>query len=482
MNEVTSVPSFDGHNRELRHRKLVSSIHMEQNELFSSPPDIEAQKSKESSDLTFEAQDKYSKLVRKGDDLSLELFDLAQYEGEKDNEPLLQKEYSVQEVPTYKPSMHVHAEEHESLWAISVQVFIPFLIAGLGTVGAGLVLDAVQHWKVFVVVSEVFILVPALLGLKGNLEMTLASRLSTQANLGHLDSFSQQWKITYGNMALLQCQASVVGFLASLFAMIMGWIPEGKFDIHHGLLLCASSLLTASIASLALGTNVWVAPSVIAFALLLLPLWGFIAYNNEFTHDVLYSGWTPVISAMAISSIGGCILDFAVTRFHGIAVFQPVINGVGGNLVAVQASRISTFLHQRSKLGTLPPSDSHLCINPCSAFCSSNPHARTARILMLMVIPGHLIFTYGIHFVQAGHTSITVIFLVTYLTAAVIQVLILLYIAFCMIHWMWKKRIDPDNSAIPYLTALGDFLGTALLSLSFLFLYSVGDKDADVGE
>ena len=31
-------------------------------------------------------------------------------------------------------------------------------------------------------VSEIFILVPALLGLKGNLEMTLASRLSTQVS------------------------------------------------------------------------------------------------------------------------------------------------------------------------------------------------------------------------------------------------------------------------------------------------------------
>lgn len=36
-----------------------------------------------------------------------------------------------------------------------------------------------QHWEVFNEISEVFILVPALVGLKGNLEMTLASRLST---------------------------------------------------------------------------------------------------------------------------------------------------------------------------------------------------------------------------------------------------------------------------------------------------------------
>ena len=60
---------------------------------------------------------------------------------------------------------------------------------------------------------------------------------------------------------------------------------------------------------------------------------------------VLYSGWKPVLIAMSISSGGGLILDQAVTKFSGIAVFQPLFNGVGGNLVAVQASRISTYLH-----------------------------------------------------------------------------------------------------------------------------------------
>ena len=42
---------------------------------------------------------------------------------------------------------------------------------------------SLQHWEVFKKVTEVFILVPALLGLKGNLEMTLASRLSTAVSL-----------------------------------------------------------------------------------------------------------------------------------------------------------------------------------------------------------------------------------------------------------------------------------------------------------
>ena len=71
-------------------------------------------------------------------------------------------------------------ENKESFCSITLEIMFPFIIAGMGMVGAGLVLDIVQHWEVFEQINELFILVPALLGLKGNLEMTLASRLSTQ--------------------------------------------------------------------------------------------------------------------------------------------------------------------------------------------------------------------------------------------------------------------------------------------------------------
>ena len=67
---------------------------------------------------------------------------------------------------------------------------------------------------------------------------------------------------------------------------------------------------------------------------LLLPLWVTLAVRNKYTNDVIYSGWTPVLCAMVISSLGGVILDFAVTAYHGIAVFQPVINGELFDLIA----------------------------------------------------------------------------------------------------------------------------------------------------
>lgn len=101
---------------------------------------------------------------------------------------------------------------------------------------------------------------------------------------------------------------------------------------------------------------------------------------------------------------------------------------------------------------------------------------------MLLVIPGHLVFTYGIRLLQAGHTSMTIVFLCFYLAAACVQVFILLYLAQIIIFWMWRLKVDPDNSAIPYLTALGDLIGTGLLALAFYTLYIIGDKDTDVGD
>jgi len=51
-----------------------------------------------------------------------------------------------------------------------------------------------------------------------------------------------------------------------------------------------------------------------------------------------------------------------------------------------------------------------------------------------------------------------------------VQVVLLLYIANWLVHLLWRRGSDPDNSAIPYLTAAGDLLGTVLLALAFFVL------------
>ncbi|XP_044041304.1 solute carrier family 41 member 2 isoform X1 [Siniperca chuatsi] len=420
----------------------------------------------------------------------------------------------------------------ESPLAMALQILVPFLLAGFGTVSAGMVLDIVQHWEAFQYITEIFILVPALLGLKGNLEMTLASRLSTAVNVGKMDSPIEKWNLIIGNLALKQVQATVVGFLAAIAAVVLGWIPEGKFQMSHAVLLCSSSVATAFIASLLQGIimvgvivgskktginpdNVatpiaasfgdlitlailawisqglykcldsypYVSSLVCAFFMSLTPLWIVISSKHPASRTLLYSGWEPVITAMVISSIGGLILDKTVSdpNLAGIVVYTPVINGIGGNLVAIQSSRISTHLHLHCAPGEVPD-ESKGCYYPCRTFCGTGANHRSAQVLLLLVIPGHLIFLYTIHLMKSGHTTLTPIFMSVYLAAAMLQVLLLLCIADWMVHSMWRSGKDPDSFSIPYLTALGDLLGTALLALSFHFLWVIGDQDSDVGD
>lgn len=53
-------------------------------------------------------------------------------------------------------------------------------------------------------IDALFILVPAIIGLKGNLDMCLASRLSTQANLGNMVGKREIMKMIIGNISLVQ--------------------------------------------------------------------------------------------------------------------------------------------------------------------------------------------------------------------------------------------------------------------------------------
>ncbi|XP_076968002.1 solute carrier family 41 member 2 isoform X2 [Tamandua tetradactyla] len=359
----------------------------------------------------------------------------------------------------------------ESAVAMALQILLPFLLAGFGTVSAGMLLDVVQHWEVFKKVTEVFILVPALLGLKGNLEMTLASRLSTAVNVGKMDSPIEKWNLIIGNLALKQVQATVAGFLAAVAAVVLGWVPTGRYHAGHSLVLCSSSVATACIASLLQGiimvgvivgskktginpdnvatpiaasfgdlitlailawisqglyscleTYYYISPLVGVFFLALTPVWIVIAAKHPATRTVLHSGWGPVVTAMVISSLGGLILDTTVSDpdLAGIVVYTPVINGIGGNLVAIQASRVSTDLHLRSVPGQLPDEPAGCCC-PCRTFFGSGVNSKSAQVLLLLVIPGHLIFLYTIHLMKSGHTSLTLTFVAVYLFAAVSQ-------------------------------------------------------------
>ncbi|XP_038161501.1 solute carrier family 41 member 2 [Cyprinodon tularosa] len=413
----------------------------------------------------------------------------------------------------------------ESVCSMVLQILVPFVLAGLGTVSVGMLLDFVQSWDVFQDITEILILVPAVLGMKGNLEMTLASRLSTVVNTGEIESTRDMWMLIGGNLALKQLQATVLGLLAFLIVTILTWIADGEMPLSHIVLLCSTSLSTAFVASLLQGIvvvgvimgskRIGINPDnvatplagsfgdLITLALLasfsqwfysimdfyphvlylmdllymsLIPVWMMISSKHPASQILLRTGWEPLITAMVISSAGGLILDKAVSDpiLIGIVIYAPVINGVGGNLVSIHSSRISTHLHLNYSPGEVPDGP-RSCLNPCYTFFGSGANHRSALVLLILVLPGQLVFLHIIHLIKGGLTLPSALFTVFFLLASTIQVFLLLSLADCIVHCLWRRGKDPDSYSIPYLTALGDLLGTALLSLAFFLLWCIGE-------
>ncbi|CAN7937619.1 unnamed protein product [Ixodes hexagonus] len=430
-------------------------------------------------------------------------------------------------LPLGESSCLLDVPREESSCTFLSQVFPSFILAGAGMVAAGLLLDIVQSWRVFIEVSHLFVLVPALLGLKGNLEMTLASRLSTQANLGKTESMAEVFNLACGNMALLQCQSVVVGALASLYAIVTSLVAS-KISLSYSILVVSSSIITASAASLVLGNimitvvvtskccrvnpdNVsipiaaalgdvitlgllaivsatifnfldpmpWLSLLVSGSLVLMLPVWAYVAYKNENTRDVLSCGWVPIICAMFISSLSGNILDRALKKFNGMAAFQPLMNGVGGNLAAVQASRMSTLLHrqktyqEKSVQGFPQTGGSSISLFDRTDVGASG---RSGYLLLALVVPGHLVFMNLVSLAKSGGPITNVGFIALFCLAALIQVIALLLATRVIVRVLWRYKKDPDSTAIPYVTALGDLSGTGLLALVFWTMSLLGTK------
>ncbi|KAI8393344.1 uncharacterized protein BYT42DRAFT_591180 [Radiomyces spectabilis] len=382
-----------------------------------------------------------------------------------------------------------------------MQALPSLIISVFGLIIAGFIMDEFQHWDVFTETSELFILLPILLNLKGNLEMNLAARLSTSANLGELDYGPTRRSLVVGNLALLQVQALVAGALAGIASFALGLVtkPGRPTSFYESMYMTSSSMVSASVSSAILGLfmcalvilsrRFHIDPDNIACPLAsatgdivtlvvlaacayilrghmdslfstavflamsaMLPLFGFIVWKNKHVNHLLFSGWTPIICAMIISSLAGIVLEEYVEEFKGVALLTPVLIGLAGNLGSIYASRISTCLHSKTK----------------------EDYQLVEWTLMIMNFPVQLVFLLLIWRFNMGQLDYNGWFFLTYFVVSMICTWICLKTAKFMTLGFWKLDYDPDNYVIPYLTASIDVVGTVLLVASFSWLTSSG--------
>ncbi|KAF8589695.1 hypothetical protein K439DRAFT_1612498 [Ramaria rubella] len=107
---------------------------------------------------------------------------------------------------------------------ILVETVPTLVFATIGLTFTGELLERVSDWRALKRINELYILIPMLNNLKGNLEMNLSSRLSTAANIGDLDVVSTRRALLLGNLSLLQVQALIVSAIAALLSFLLGLI------------------------------------------------------------------------------------------------------------------------------------------------------------------------------------------------------------------------------------------------------------------
>lgn len=307
-------------------------------------------------------------------------------------------------------------ENSETKRVLILQVFIPFLLSGFGNVGAGLFLNKAQRWTVFREETVFYMLLATVMAFKTNLEATFAARLSTCSNLGSMKTWPKKLQAFIGNLALVQTQSIIFGFMASALVLGCDALQAGQLlplvvclrllaTSMAAIFLneCLSSILILAVVELSERAGVnpdnvstligamfgdfssvlfvsvgasyfhsmggkdveWIFITIIVTLTSLLPFTIYISNANPFTKGMFLATHIPLALAVSVATISGLVFEHAVQSFARIAIYQAVVNGVSVNLMAVQASRISTYLQQ---LNSIAPDRARQYANKCSPF------------------------------------------------------------------------------------------------------------------
>lgn len=129
-------------------------------------------------------------------------------------------------------------------------------------------------------------------------------------------------------------------------------------------------------------------------------MWFKVLSDMPLLHAIIWENWSPILLSVFISSLSGLILERYIDQFIGIAVLLPVMNGIGGNLAGIYASRYSTSKYLQKE----------------------NQVISSYKTLQLLNIMVQLPFLLILKVAKLGHSNISILFTLVYLFASIIQV------------------------------------------------------------
>ena len=386
-------------------------------------------------------------------------------------------------------------------WVLIRDATTPLLMSTAGLILTGVLFDWVQHWQAFTTLTELFILVPIVFSVKGNIELSLGSRLSTAANLGHFDGRTARKELLRFNLALIIFQSLLCGFIVGLGGCVLGLlVHRGRNGLVEDLIIVTASVVTCGASSFItcgmLAGIIWIAHkwdladpdnvaspiaaslgdfstltilSVSAHVLLMfrsLPLLITILSILGAAFAVSFyfvkkdaQGWSVIVGSMppllfsfALTSISGLILERYTLALPGLVFLLPVTSGICNNFSAIYASRLSTNL-----------------IDPeCDAITVRNRRTILTMTVMNVTVQGGLLAFIGVFGV--AHFRVDGALVGVCVGTSTTCLLAVLGLVRPLAKWLHAHNFDLHSYSIPLLAALGDLLGALLLIVFMLIL------------
>jgi mgtE-like transporter len=382
-----------------------------------------------------------------------------------------------------------------------IQGFVALLISGFGSLVAGVALGSITG--TLEALPGLMVMVPAAIGMRGNIFGALASRLGTSIHAGLYQPTRERGGILYQNIyavTVLTLLISVVlGVLAETFSEVFGVESISMLDfvvisVLGGILSSvvvgaftvvlsrmaykrdwdldsvAAPLVTAAgdmvtLPTLFLATYLvgirWVTPSIATVAIVVTIVFTIRSLMTDLplTKRVLRESIPVLVIAGGVDIIAGLFVEARLDRFlvfPALLVLIPPFLENAGALGGMLSSRLASKLH----LGALSPRGRP----EAAAVLDASIIAIFAVVTFLLTGIAADLAAAMVGLASPGAWEVIGVSMLAGLIATVAAIVVAYYAAIAT----YRLGMDPDNHGIPIITSSMDFIGVVALIIGLL--------------